>query len=185
MYRDSFRALAPYYERLFRYPGPVALLPLLALEPGMRLLDIGGGTAQVSAALPADCTRVVLDPSLAMLRQGRGRGVLLSAGLAERLPFADGTFDRCLFVDSFHHLLDHGLAATEALRVLRPGGRLLVEEPDIRHPLIKLIAFAERLLRVRSRFLSPADMERVFRGAGAGTVTVHPDGAIVRLLVVK
>lgn len=183
--RDDFRALARHYERIFPYPGPEAmppLLPLLELRPGLRLLDVGGGTARVSSSLPADCVRVVVDASLAMLHEGRGRGVLLSAGLAERLPFADGTFDRCLLVDSLHHLADQPQAAAEALRVLRPGGRLVVEEPDIRRGAIKAIGLIERLLGARSRILSPADMERLFRQAGARSVTTHVTGLIVWLV---
>ena len=185
MAKDSFGALAPRYESVFPYPGPEALLPLLDLRPGQRLLDVGGGTARVSTTLPADCTRVVVDASLAMLRQGRGRAVLLCAAVAERLPFPDASFDRCLFVDSLHHLLDQRRAAAESLRVLRLGGRLVVEEPDIRRPVIKLIALAERMLRVRSRFLGPADIERLFGEVGGTVVVRQEDGAVVRLVITR
>jgi ubiquinone/menaquinone biosynthesis C-methylase UbiE len=183
--RDDFHALARHYERIFPYSGPAALLPLLDLHPGARLLDVGGGTARVATTLPADCTRVVLDASLAMLREGHDRGVLRCAGLAERLPFPAASFDRCLFVDSLHHLADQRLAAQEALRVLRPGGIVVVEEPDVRHVAIKLIALGERLLGARSRFLSPADMARLFAAAGAAHIVVHEAGALAWVVATR
>lgn len=47
-------------------------------------------------------------------------------GMAEELPWPDATFEAVLSVEAFDHFLDPGLAAAEALRVLRPGGELLV-----------------------------------------------------------
>lgn len=47
-------------------------------------------------------------------------------GMAEELPWPDATFESVLSVEAFDHFLDPRLAATEALRVLRPGGDLLV-----------------------------------------------------------
>ncbi len=47
-------------------------------------------------------------------------------GLAEDLPWPDAHFDAVLSVEAFEHFADARLAADEALRVLRPGGRLLV-----------------------------------------------------------
>jgi hypothetical protein len=58
--------------------------------------------------------------------------------------------------------------------VLRTGGRIVVEEPDIRHRLVKLIALVERLLRMHSRFYAPADLAQLFHGAG-GRVTLYDD----------
>jgi hypothetical protein len=48
-----------------------------------------------------------------------------------------------------------GNAADELWRTLQPGGRLVIEEPDVRLFVVKLVAIAERLALMRSRFLSP------------------------------
>ena len=56
------------------------------------------------------------------------RAVRLHRGMAQALPFADGTFDLVVSSLFFHHLPDAGKRATlrEARRVLRAGGRLLL-----------------------------------------------------------
>jgi len=108
-----------------------------------------------------------------MLREARQKQMIACCGLAERLPFADGAFDRIVMVDTFHHLHDQHAAAKETLRVLRPGGRLVIEEPDIRRWAVKWIALGERLLLMRSRFHSIADLARVFEEAGARIAAIE------------
>jgi demethylmenaquinone methyltransferase/2-methoxy-6-polyprenyl-1,4-benzoquinol methylase len=48
------------------------------------------------------------------------------------------------------------------LRVLKPGGRLVIEEPDIRTLGVKLIAVAEKLLMMRSHLLAPGQIKSLF-----------------------
>ena len=46
--------------------------------------------------------------------------------------------------------------------VLKPGGLLVIEEPDIRTFGVKLIALAEKLLLMRSHFLAPDEITKLF-----------------------
>ncbi|MBM4430944.1 MAG: methyltransferase domain-containing protein [Chloroflexi bacterium] len=172
---DLFDRVSQRYDRLFPYGGPQRLLPLLQMEPGLRLLDIGGGTGRVAETLRGQAQVLICDPSAGMLRQAQEKGLRACAGLAERLPFADGAFDRVLVVDAFHHFADHDRAAAELLRVLHPGGRLVMEEQDIRHTGIKWVALAERLLRMRSRFFSLPDLLRLFQAQGAAVLAVEEE----------
>jgi ubiquinone/menaquinone biosynthesis C-methylase UbiE len=96
-------------------------------------------------------------------------------GEAERLPFAGGTFARILVVDTFHHLRDQRQAATELLRVLAPGGRLVIEEGDVEQTSVQVIALLERLLLMRSRFYSPRGVLEMFEAAG-GRVRLEREG---------
>jgi hypothetical protein len=59
------------------------------------------------------------------------------------------------------------------MRVLHPGGRLVIEEPDIRLWGVKLASLAERLLLMRSRFTSIAELRGVFERAGARILAVE------------
>lgn len=103
------------------------------LRPGERLLDVGSGTG----VLAASAQRIVgntglvvsLDPSLNMLARAGQRGVgNLVPGRAERLPFADASFDRLTMGYALRHVADLGSTFREYVRVLAPGGSLMLLE---------------------------------------------------------
>jgi ubiquinone/menaquinone biosynthesis C-methylase UbiE len=186
---DHFDIVAPIYERVIRRVNLVPLLELLALEATSRLLDVGGGTGRVSGGMSGLVEQVVLtDVSWGMMREANGKpGVSPVSAHAERLPFPDGSFDRILMVDAFHHVCDQEESVGEMMRVLAPGGRLVVEEPNIEHGMVKLVALAEKLALMRSRFVRPAVMQAMFQARG-GEVTIHTtpdDPANVWLVVTK
>ena len=109
-----------------------------AVQPGMRVLDIAGGTGDLARAFAARVGaqgQVVLsDINEAMLRVGRDR--LLDAGVlvptvacdAEQMPFADASFDLLSVAFGLRNMTHKEAALAEMCRVLRPGGRLLVLE---------------------------------------------------------
>ena len=77
-------------------------------------------------------------------------GAHLAAADAHALPFRDGVFASVLIRDLLHHVADPRRAAAEAVRVLAPGGTLLVLEPNGQNPLVALqarLVAAERRLR--------------------------------------
>jgi len=157
-----FDLLAPLYDRLIRPADPARLRDLLDLPhsdppaPGW-MLDAGGGTGRVAAQICPHVQHLVIsDLSQPMLHQAGLKGCVLPAqARVERLPFRDGLFDRILVVDAFHHFGDQTGAIKELARVLAPGGRLVIEEPDIRRLAVKLIALGEALLMMDSRFRTP------------------------------
>ena len=173
---DHFGVLAPLYERFIRPPDVGVLRGLCALRPDDRLLDVGGGTGRVSQYFRGDVARVcIVDVSAGMVREALAKGGFCAGlGVAERLPFRDGAFSRIIAVDSFHHCRHHAQAARELVRVLAPGGRLVIEEPDIRRFGVKLVALGETLTLMRSRFYRPAALMRFFAGPGL-RVSLHED----------
>jgi len=108
------------------------------VRPGMKVLDVAGGTGDLAKAFAkrAGATGEVwlTDINGSMLAEGRDR--LLDAGLdlplaqcdAEKLPFANGYFDRVSVAFGLRNMTHKEGALGEMVRVLRPGGRLLVLE---------------------------------------------------------
>lgn len=135
----SARVVNPAYWRLFH------------VRKGERVLDLGSGDGRhtIDAATNA-CTVVAFDLDPAELRNARRRVLRSDAsgqlhgeaafcqGDAERLPFADATFDKVIATDVLECVLDDDRALAEIYRILKPDGRVVVSTPHRR---------VERLLR--------------------------------------
>jgi demethylmenaquinone methyltransferase/2-methoxy-6-polyprenyl-1,4-benzoquinol methylase len=166
---DHFGIIAPYYDRIIHLRTASKLVELADLPVKGGVLDAGGGTGRVTAALAglAD-SLVVADLSHAMLRQAREKEHLQTVCThTEKLPFNDASFERVIMVDALHHVCNHCQTATELWRVLKEGGRLVIEEPDIRTVSVKLVALAEKLALMRSHFISPPEIVSLFPYPGA------------------
>ncbi len=150
-----FDILVPQVYRLLHRRPPRGLARLReGLQPGMRVLDVGGGTGRVVQHLPPEVMAVVVDPSPGMLKAApREAHWHRVRGLAEHLPFPDAAFHRVVIVDALHHFANQERGLKEVWRVLRPGGRVIIEEPDVEHPVGRWVPWFERALLMRSRFL--------------------------------
>jgi len=99
-----------------------------------RILDIGCGVGQYVRHLrDLPATVVGIDIDLKRVREGArsGEGVPgLIVSVAEQLPFAAGTFDVVLLNEVIEHVQDDRAALEEALRVLSPGGHVVVYAPN-------------------------------------------------------
>lgn len=159
---DHFAAIASIYARV-TYFKPHIMREVASLPVRGRLLDVGGGTGRVSSAIRDLVDEVVIaDVSFGMLEKADRSALKPVCGSSESLPFADNFFERVIMVDALHHVIDHADSAREMLRVLKPGGVLVIEEPDIRTFGVKLIALAEKLLLMRSHFLAPNEIAKLF-----------------------
>ncbi|WP_075063912.1 class I SAM-dependent methyltransferase [Ornatilinea apprima] len=173
---DHFGLLAPFYNRIFQRSQPPECLRFLRLEPGTKLLDAGGGSGRVTTWLQGKGLFIVVgDASLAMLRQARKVSELNTACMdTETLGFTEDTFDAILMVDALHHVKEQSQTLRELWRVVKPGGRIVIEEPNIHRPGIKLLALMEKVLLMRSHFWTPERIAEVFMQLGA-RVEIHYD----------
>ena len=110
------------------------MLAELEHEPFADVLDVGCGTGSVIELLHdtyPDARYTGLDLTPAMIEVASSKGLPnceFMAGDAEDLPFADASFDAVLSSNSFHHYPHPEAFFAGALRVLRPGGRLILRD---------------------------------------------------------
>ena len=116
-----------------------AMMDWLAPRPDQRLLDVAGGTGDISFRFLKRAGRghaTVLDLTEPMLIEGRKRAEASSmsdsldwvVGDAMALPFEDNTFDVYTISFGIRNVTRPQEALNEAYRVLKPGGRLMVLE---------------------------------------------------------
>lgn len=126
------------YQRLFS--------GLLAEHRSKRLLDAGCGTGIYFDVLSqfADTIEAV-DTSPEMIQVARTYceetglvSIHPHVGSVEALAYPDGSFDTVVELDVLHHVGDIRKALAEIYRVLQPGGRFLIFEPNIWNPLMFL-----------------------------------------------
>ncbi|GAB2903847.1 bifunctional demethylmenaquinone methyltransferase/2-methoxy-6-polyprenyl-1,4-benzoquinol methylase UbiE [Microbulbifer echini] len=162
-------------------------IELSGARPGQKILDIAGGTgdltARFSRIVGASGQVVLADINESMLRVGRDR--LLDRGIAgnvvpvqadaQYLPFPDNTFDCITIAFGLRNVTDKDLALRSMLRVLKPGGRLLVLE--FSKPESKLLEkvydqYSFRLLPFMGKLV--ADDAESYRYL-AESIRMHPD----------
>lgn len=161
---DHFDFLAPFYEKFITPKDPQELWALADLPVTGALLDAGGGTGRVAQFMIGKANPVVVaDLSHKMLAETRQKeGLHPICSHTENLPFSDEFFARIIMVDALHHVCDQRQTIDELWRVLQPGGRIVIEEPDVRTFTVKLIALAEKMALMRSHFLSPTHIAQLF-----------------------
>ena len=154
---DRVRAVydkqAPHYDQVI----PVAERLLftggrqwVCRQAAGRVLEVGIGTGRNLAHYPPDVHLTGIDLSPAMLDRARarasslGRSIDLRVADAQRLPFADASFDTVTATLTLCSVPDDAAAVAEMARVLRPGGRLLLlEHVASPHPIVRAV---QRLL---------------------------------------
>ncbi|UCH59451.1 MAG: class I SAM-dependent methyltransferase [Anaerolineales bacterium] len=183
---DHFSIIAPFYDRALPIKDARLLIDFANLPVSGAVLDAGGGTGRVSQAIREQASRVVVaDMSLGMLQQTRTKNQLLPVqSITENLSFMDETFERVIMVDAMHHVINHQETANELWRVLKPGGRIVIEEPNIRKLGVKIIALLEKFLLMRSHFLSPESIQSLF-GEPSVVSWIEEDGFNAWVIVEK
>ncbi len=163
------------------------VIELAKVKPGDRVLDVacGSGNLTLTARTYAGPNGKVhgIDASPEMIGVARrkaaraGTGVVFDVGLAEKLAFPDATFDVVISRLAIHHLPDDlkRAAFAEMLRVLKPGGRVLIA--DFVQPSNHILNhITSALVGPRMMETSAWDLPPMLKEAGFTEVSAGPVG---------
>jgi demethylmenaquinone methyltransferase/2-methoxy-6-polyprenyl-1,4-benzoquinol methylase len=168
-----------------------------AVRPGHKILDIAGGTGDLSYQFARRVGKeglvVLADINASMLTVGRDR--LLDRGVAgniqfaqadaQYLPFPDNTFDCITIAFGLRNVTDKDLALRSMLRVLKPGGRLLVLEfSKPRNQLLEKAydTYSFTLLPLMGKLITnDADSYRYL----AESIRMHPDQETLKAMMAE
>ena len=171
-------------------------IELTAVRPGHQVLDLAGGTGDMTALLSplvGNSGRVVLcDINFAMVIRGRDR--LTDRGLvsnidyiqadAELLPFAGEHFDAITIAFGLRNVTDKPAALASMLRVLKPGGRVVILEfSKPRNRLLRNAygAFSGLWPRIGKAVAGDADSYRYL----IESIDMHPDQDTLKEMMVS
>ncbi len=167
---------------------------LLEAKEGKYFLDIGCGTGDDALALAkivAPTGKLVgLDNSERMITEAKQKAddhdlpVEFYVAEAEKLQFSDNSFDGCRCDRVFQHLPDRKQVLSEMIRVTRPGGNIVVSDPDYDSLLVDSSnkELTRRIVNFASDYVlngwSGRQLNRFFKEFGLNDTLVFPITAI-------
>lgn len=174
-----FDAAADEYDRASNPYTVRRRVDELAARARGDCLELGGGTGRIAEALRGARSVIHSDIAVGMCRVARRqRGLRSICFDAEAIPFADASFDTVIASEMIYYLAEPRRCLTEARRVLRPGGRLLIctTNPlaaawEKGRTLLRRLGFSQMFLDDGSpRFLTRGRMHGMLTEAGFSRV---------------
>lgn len=165
-------------------------LEALAVQEGQYILDAGCGTGidalEMASLVGGGGCVIGIDHSAQMVRAARERGRKTNLPVSffqsdiHHLAFADNTFNRCRSDKTFQHLSNPYQALLELIRVTKPGGKIVIADPD--HETLVIDTPYREVNRRFAQFRSDAfegggiahQLYRFFIECGLENVVVEP-----------
>jgi len=140
--RRVFGERAAFYRTSPAHTDPNVLARLVEMaspRPEWIVLDLATGAGHTALTLASkvrqviayDLTQAMLAEAANLIRDRSVAGIVLSRGDAHHLPFESGVFDLLTCRRAAHHFADLPQALDEMRRVLRPGGRLVIDDRSV------------------------------------------------------
>jgi ubiquinone/menaquinone biosynthesis C-methylase UbiE len=150
----------------------------LILEPGEKIIDVGGGTGLVAKVLRSKKQNddiMVIDLSRSMLQKVNDPKLSVVQGDVTAFPLKDEAFTLAILVNTLHHVYEtkQQVALREVFRILKKQGRIFIIE--IWHPntfLSNLFVKIEKILVGNTHHFTPDKMQLAIQEAGFHEIKV-------------
>lgn len=177
---QSFEIQAPNFEsKTLNFSKKEYLdytLSSVSPDKGDTILEVAAGTCACGRSFsPLVKTVVCLDATASMLQVGKEAAVneqlhnmVFVKGYAEELPFLDDSFDIVISRLAFHHFTDRDSTSSEMVRVLKPGGKLVMIDMEAAEDPLRSAEDEIETLRDPSHVknLSKAEMKQLYSNHG-------------------
>ncbi len=181
---DHFNLIGPIYDLVFGRKRDHVIVGHAEVKRGHRILDVGGGTGRVSVLFrPITENIFIADSARKMLNEAQEKGLHCIQTVSEHLPFSAESFDRIIMVDALHHVEDQRKTLDEMWRLLAPEGKIIVEEGDIHHWLVRLVSWGEKLLFMRSHFIDPEKIVKMCQFDHTANVELIRDKGVAWVII--
>ncbi|MBN1869776.1 MAG: class I SAM-dependent methyltransferase [Candidatus Omnitrophica bacterium] len=167
--RHTERYDAWYDKNKFVYLSELGAIKRALPKKG-KGLEIGVGTGRFAAPL---AIQYGVDPSKNMLKFARRRDINVRRGVGEKLPYASATFDYVAIIITLCFVKDPRLVLSEARRVLKKNGRIIIGMVDRESFLGKIYQRKKSVFYKQARFFSVNEVADLLKEAGFASFSYY------------
>lgn len=141
------------------------MLQLLDPKKDEALLDVGAGAGYIASIVSKYCDNLyALEPNNDKVEfiKSHFPEVKAFSGNVSTIPFPESYFDKIYVISALHHFPDTGAAIEEMARVLKPNGRILINDSNPE----RMSAKAESQFAKGAKFLTPSQLKETVEAQG-------------------
>ncbi|GAB6169260.1 hypothetical protein JCM1393_17200 [Clostridium carnis] len=140
------------------------LLNTLSSVSNLNIVDIGGGTGTLASKLidlGAKVTIVDPEKNMTNIAKNKNPKIKISNNYSINMPIENSSIDIIVIRDCLHHISDHKTTLIECNRILKPDGKLIIQDFNKSHIITTIIFLFERLCFEKTKMISKDNLNKL------------------------